>query len=175
MGIFSGSAPDFAWSPNGAIGRSTMTIEMWVKSSDTEGVYFTKPWNGSGQYNIWIFPSSFYLFAGSTSNSIGFARNLSNNTWTHIVCWANSTQYGYYINGGEFSGSGNHGITGDAPSAGNANIGAGVFTLFPYGSWGGNTGFSINGSMGACKVYNRVLSADEAGQAFRTQKARFGL
>jgi hypothetical protein len=29
--------------------------------------------------------------------------------------------------------------------------------------------------MGLCKVYNRVLSADEAGQAFRTQKARFGL
>ena len=175
MGIFSGSAPDFAWSPNGAIGRSTMTIEMWVKSTDTSGVYFTKPWNGSGQYNIFLFPGSFYLFAGSVSTDIGFDRTLSNNTWTHIVCWANSTQMGYYINGGEFSGSKNHGITGDAPSSGNANVGAGVFTLYPYGSWGGNTGFSIDGSMGACKVYNRVLTAGEASQAFRTQKSRFGL
>jgi hypothetical protein len=175
MGIFSGSAPDFAWSPNGAIGRSTMTIEMWVKSSDTNGVYFTKPWNGSGQYNIWIFPGSFYLFAGSTANDIGFGRTLSNDTWTHIVCWANSTEMGYYLNGDEYSGSKSHGITGDAPSSGNANVGAGVFTLYPYGSWGGNTGFSIAGNMGTCKVYNRVLSADEAKQAFRTQKARFGL
>lgn len=175
MGIFSGSAPDFAWSPNGAIGRSTMTIEMWVKSSDANGVYFTKPWNGSGQYNIWIFPGSFYLYAGSISNEVSFARTLSNNTWTHIVCWANSTQMGYYMNGGEYSGTINHGITGDAPSAGNANVSAGVFTLYPYGSWGGNNGFSIAGSMGLCKVYNRVLTAGEASQAFRTQKSRFGL
>jgi hypothetical protein len=174
MGIINNGA-SLAWSPSGAIGNSTMTIEMWVKSSDTDGVYFTKPWNGSGQYNIWIFPSSFYLFAGTTSSSLGFARNLSNNTWTHIVCWMNSTQMGYYINGDQFSGTQNHGITGDAPSAGNAGISAGVFTLYPYGTWGGNTGFSIAGNMGSCKVYNRVLSADEAGQAFRTQKARFGL
>jgi hypothetical protein len=176
MGIFSSSAPDLAWSPNGAIGRSTMTIEMWVKSSDTSGVYFTKPWNGSGQYNIWIFPGSFYLYAGSTTSEISFGRNLSNNTWTHIVCWANSTQMGYYINGDQYSGSQNHGITGDAPSSGNSNTPAGVFTLYPYGGgWGGNTGFGIQGYMGTCKVYNRVLSANEAAQAFRTQKARFGL
>jgi len=175
MGIFNSSAPDMAWSPNGAIGQSTITIEMWVKSTDTGGVYFTKPWNGSGQYNIWIFPGSFYLFAGASTSEIGFGRNLSNNTWTHIVCWANSTQMGYYINGGEFKGSQNHGLTGDAPSSGNTNTPAGVFTLYPYGSWGGNSGFSINGYMGSCKFYNRVLSADEVGQAFRTQKARFGL
>lgn len=176
MGIFSSSAPDFAWSPNGAIGNSTMTIEMWVKSSDTNGVFFTKPWNGSGQYNIWIFPGSFYLYAGTTAYDLSFGRTLSNNTWTHIVCWANSSQMGYYINGGEYSSTVNHGITGDAPSSGNANVGAGVFTLYPYGGgWGGNTGFSIAGYMGSCKVYNRVLSADEVKQAFRTQKARFGL
>jgi hypothetical protein len=175
MGIINGSGNALAWSPNGSIGNSTMTIEMWVRSTDTEGVYFTKPWNGSGQYNIFLFHNSFYLFAGSVSNDIGFARSLSNNTWTHIVCWANSTEMGYYINGGEFRGSKSHGITGAAPSSGHATVPVGVFTLYPYGSWGGNTGFSINGSMGACKVYNRVLSADEAGQAFRTQKARFGL
>lgn len=175
MGIINSSGADLAWSPNGSIGRSTMTIEMWVRSTDESGVYFTKPWNGSGQYNIFLFPSSFYLFAGSADNSISFDRNLSNNTWTHIVCWANSTQMGYYINGGQFSGSKNHGITGAAPSSGNSTIPAGVFTLYPYGSWGGNTGFSIQGNMGSCKVYNRVLSADEVGQAYRTQKARFGL
>lgn len=175
MGIINNSGNDLAWSPNGSIGRSTMTIEMWVRSTDTDGVYFTKPWNGSGQYNIWIFPGSFYLFAGSTDSSLSFARNLSNNTWTHIICWANSTQMGYYINGGEFSDIKNHNITGAAPSSGHATVPAGVFTLYPYGSWGGLTGFSIQGNMGSCKVYNRVLSADEAGQAFRTQKARFGL
>ena len=176
MGLIGGSANNYAWSADGAVGYSTMSIEMWVKSSDTNGVYYTKPWNGSGQYNIFIYPGSFYITTVSGGNSISFDRNLSNNTWTHVVCWMNSTTMGYYINGDQYKGSISHGLTGSVPSSGNAGINPGLFTLYPYGSgWGGNTGFSINGYMGSCKVYNRVLSADEVGQAFRTQKARFGL
>jgi hypothetical protein len=178
MGIFNGgnsSGNAFAWSADGSIGNQSLTIEMWVKSSDTGGRYFSKPWNGSGQYNYWITPDDFFVYCGSSSTAISFGRTLSNNTWTHVVCWVNSTQYGYYINGGEYKGSANHGVTGAAPTSGNSNIPATLFSLYPYGSWGGNTGFSIDGYMGSTKVYNRVLSADEVGQAFRTQKARFGL
>ena len=176
MGIISSSAPDMAWSPDGTIGNSTMTIEMWVNSGDTNGVFFTKPWNGSGQYNIWIFPGSFYIYAGTTTSEISFGRNLSNSTWTHIVCWMNSTTMGYYINGGEYSGSQAHGITGNAPSSGNANVGAGLFTLYPYGGgWGGNSGFSIAGYMGSTRVYNRVLNVGEVQQLYQSQKARYGL
>lgn len=178
MGIYNNgnsSANGFAWSQNGTIGNSSLTIEMWVKSSDGAGRYFSKPWNDSGQYNYWITPDNFYVFCGSTANEINFGRTLSNNTWTHIICWVDSTQFGYYINGGEHKGSANHGVTGASPSSGNAGVPAALFSLYPYGSWGGNTSFSIDGYLGSVKVYNRVLSADEAGQAFRTQKSRFGL
>jgi len=178
MGIYNAgnSSPNtFAWSADGSIGNQTMSFEMWVNSSDTSGQFISKPWNGSGQYNYWITPDQWYIYAGSTSNGINFGRNLSNGTWTHIICWVNSTQFGYYINGGEYSGTANHGITGAAPSSGNAQVSLALFTLYPYGSWGGNTGFSIDGFNASTKIYNRVLSADEAGQAFRTQKARFGL
>lgn len=178
MGIFNGgnsAANNFAWSQDGSIGNSAITIEMWVKSSDTGGRFFSKPWNGSGQYNYWIVPDQWYITAGSTGNSINFGRNISNNTWTHVVCWISPTEFGYYLNGGEYSGSATHGVTGAAPSSGNAQVPAALFTLYPYGTWGGNTGFSIDGFMASCKFYNRVLSGDEVAQAFRTQKARFGL
>lgn len=178
MGIYNGgnsTGNAFAWSADGSIGNQSMSIEMWVNSSDTGGRFISKPWNGSGQYNYWIVPDQWYVYAGSTSNGINFGRNLSNGTWTHVICWVNATQFGYYINGGEYSGTANHGITGAAPSSGNAGVSLALFTLYPYGSWGGNTGFSINGNNGSTKIYNRVLSAAEASQAFRTQKARFGL
>jgi hypothetical protein len=176
MGLISSSAPDMAWSPNGSIGNQSMTIEMWVNSSDTDGVFFTKPWNGSGQYNIWIFAGSFYIYAGTVASSIAYGRSLSNGTWTHIVCWMDGTNMGYYMNGKQYSGSQAHGITGAAPSSGNANVGAGLFTLYPYGGgWGGNSGFSINGYMGTTRVYNRVLSAGEANQQYLATKARYGL
>jgi hypothetical protein len=175
MGIFNSSAPDMAWSADGSIGTQTMTIEMWVKSTDTGGLFYSKPWNGSGQYNILLGHDGITIYAGTTSTGMSFGRSISNNTWTHIVCWMNGTTMGYYINADQYKGSQSHGITGAAPTSGNGNTPACLFSLYPYGSWGGNTGFSINGYMGSCKVYNRVLSADEVGQAYRTQKARFGL
>jgi hypothetical protein len=164
------------WTPGGTIGNSNLTIDLWIKSSDTNGRLYTKPWNGSGQYNIWILPDSFYLFAGTVSNSISFGRNLSNNTWTNIVCWANSTQMGYYLNSSQHTGSKNHGITGTVPSSGQSNIPTGLMTLYPYGSgWAGNTGFSIEGFLSSVKVYNCVLTEQEVKQNFNATKSRYGL
>jgi hypothetical protein len=164
------------WAPGGGIGYSTITIDMWVKSSDTGGRFYTKPWNGSGQYNIWIYPDNFYLFAGATSSIMGFARNLSNNTWTNIVCWANATQMGYYINGNQHLGSQTHGITGAAPSFGATNIPTGLMTLYPYDDgWGGDAAFSIAGNLASCKFYNKVLSPQEVLQNFNATRSRFGV
>jgi hypothetical protein len=175
MGMISDGAALY-WTPGGSVGRSTMTIDMWVKSSDTDGRFYSKPWNGSGQYNIWILPDSFYLFTGSSSNSISFGRNLSNNTWTNIVCWANGTQMGYYLNGNEHVGSQNHGLSGGVPSAGQSNIPTALMTLYPYGDgWGGTTGFSIAGNLGPTRIYNRVLTANEVLQNFNATRGRFGV
>lgn len=170
------SVNEFAWTPNGAIGKQNITLEMWVWSTDTDGVFFTKPWNGSGQYNIWLFPGSWYLTNDSGSGQISFARNLSNNTWTHIVAWANSTQMGYYINGGEYSGSINHGMTtGNVPQYGHG-VTAALMTLYPYGSgMGSNEGFSIAGNLAIVRYYHSVLSAAQAYQNFTAERHRFGV
>jgi hypothetical protein len=174
--ILIGDGSSFYWTPSGGVGLSNITIDMWVKSSDTDGVFYTKPWNGSGQYNIWIFPGSFYLFTGSSSNAISFARNLSNNTWTNIICWANSTQMGYYINGGQFSGTINHGLSGTVPSAGQSNIPTGLMTLYPYGEgWGGLASFSIAGNLASTRIYSKVLTTTEVAQNFNTTRSRFGI
>lgn len=175
----SGNSNNFIWTPNGVVGNSTITIDMWVKSSDTAGRFFTKPWNGSGEYNIWILPDSFYLATGNpiASNSISFGRNISNGTWTNIVCWVNATNMGYYLNGTAFSGQKTHGLSGDVPSAGNGNIPCGLMTLYPYGDpwYGGAENFSILGDIASCKMYSRALTQNEVLQNFNALRGRFGV
>lgn len=167
---------DFAWSPNGVVGMSSMTIEMWVQSSDTSGKFYSKPWNGSGQYNVWIDPAFFWLLTVSGSSQINFARSISNGQWTQVVVWANAVNMGYYLNGGEFSGSKAHALTGDVPSSGNALIPLGLMTLYPYGEgWAGITSHAIAGSLSTCRVYNRVLTATEVKQNFEALRGRYGL
>jgi hypothetical protein len=173
----SSSANTFAWTPNGTIGNSTVTIDMWIRSSDTAGRFFTKPWNGSGQYNMWIYPDKFEILAsGTTTNSITFGRNLSDGTWTNIVCWVNSTDMGYYINGNAHSGQKAHGLTGDVPSVGNGQIPCGLMTLYPYGDgWAGLTSHAILGDIASAKMYSRVLTAAEVQQNFNALRGRYGI
>jgi len=165
------------WTPTGAYGMTHMTIEMWVKSSDTGGRLYTKPWNGGGQYNIFIHTGLFELFSGGTNTtSISFGRNVCNGTWTQIICWASPTQIGYSINATEFSGSANHTLSYTTPSSGVNQISVGLMTLYPYGSgWAGNTGFSIQGDMAVTRVYSSVLSAAEILQNYNATRSRFGL
>lgn len=167
---------DFAWSPNGAVGMSSMTIEMWVQSSDTSGKFYSKPWNGSGQYNIWIDPGYFWLLTVSGSSQLNFGRSISNGQWTQVVVWADTTNMGYYFNGGEYSGSKAHALTGDIPSSGNSPISMALMTLYPYGEgWAGLTSHAIAGSLSSCKVYNRVLTTTEVRQNFEALRGRYSI
>lgn len=174
-----GNSTTLAWTPNGAVGTSEITIDMWVRSSDTVGKFYTKPWNGSGQYNIHIGADAFTLQAGisgTTVNSIAYGRNISNGTWTNIVCWANSNYMGYYLNYDQFYNSKLHSLTGDIPTVGNSNVTTGLMTYYPYGSgWAGNTSFSILGDLASCRVYNRVLLAAEIAQNFNALRGRYGI
>lgn len=174
----SGNANNFIWTPGGTIGNSTITIDMWVRSSDTNasGRFFTKPWNGSGQYNIFISPTDFILVCGTTSNSITFGRTICDGTWTNIVCWANATDMGYYINGTAYSGQKVHSITGDVPTSGNASLPCGLMTLYPYGEgWAGLESHNILGDISSCKMYSRVLTRDEVRQNFNAMRGRYGI
>lgn len=170
------SHDSFAWTPNGAVGMSSMTIEMWVQSSDTVGKLYSKPWNWSGQYNIWIDPSFFYILSGTSSNQLNFSRSVSNGQWTQITVWADSVNMGYYINGDQHSGSKSHGLTGDIPSVGNAKTPLSLMALYPYGSgWAGLATHATAGNLSVCRVYNRALSATEIKQNFEALRGRYGV
>jgi hypothetical protein len=49
-------------------------------------------------------------------------------------------------------------------------------TLYPYGEgWAGNASFSTLGEMSICRVYNRVLTAEEISQNFNALRGRYGI
>jgi hypothetical protein len=165
----------FKWSADGTVGYQTLTISMWVKTTDTTGNFYSKPWNGSGQYNMQIKPDVFGLFCGTTATSLSINSSIYDGTWKNIVCWVDGTNMGYYLNN-TISASKAHGLTGNIPSSGDANLSLCLMSLYPYGSpWAGSTSFSILGNMALCKVYNRVLSASEIAQNFNALRGRFGL
>ena len=175
-----GAADLYAWTANGSVGNSYFTYDIWIRTSDESGYIISKPWNGSGRYNMLINAGSFALLVGSGENdysyNLAYAASVATGNWTNLTLWANPSQMGYYINGGQYSGSASHGLTGGASVVGNNGIPLCLMTLYPYGEgWGGNTGFSIAGDIGTFKAYNRVLTAAELLQNYNAQKSRFGL
>ena len=162
------------WVPDGSVGYSTMTIDIWVKLTSTAGWIYTRPFNGSGQYNVWITPAYFWINAISGASQINFARNIYDGTWTNITCWANSTQMGYYINGGQYSGSQAHGITGGVPSAGNYVNSSLMSWLYAYGAGDTHTDCAA-GNLSSFKFYSRVLTAAEVKQNFNAHRGRYGI
>ena len=170
------------WTPRGSVGSSQKTIEIWFKSSDaTGGCVVTAPWNGSGGYNYQIFPSIWYLaninynYGGIVNQS--YAVNLIDGANHQLVCWVNSTNMGYYIDGGKYSGSQAHGITIDVGASGvNSQLPTAIGTTYPYGEgWAGSAGSNLEGSYYVCRIYNKVLSAAEIKQNFNATRGRFGI
>lgn len=170
-----GSNNNNAWTADGSVGSSDICMEIWFKTTDSVGLLISKPWNGSGQYNISLTQASFALIDGSGSTSVGFG-NTNNGEWRQLVVWASSSQIGYYINGGETSGVNNHSLTGGIPSAGNATLPMGIGTLYFYGQgWSGSTSHALECDVALFRKYNRVLTSDEVLQNFNANKKRFGL
>jgi len=177
----SNSITDFAWTQGGAYGSSAITVEIWFQSSDTGGRLICKPWNGSGQYNYWIDPGAgtpyWYIAGGNPHNgaTINFAANIFNGSWQHLVCWANSTQLGYYINGGQYSGSGNHGLSFNVLPSSGLSVDFSINTLYPYTSWAGDSGHAIAGNTAIVRYYTSALTAAQAYQNFSAERHRFGI
>jgi hypothetical protein len=172
----SASFPRIAWTPNASVGNSGITFDFWVKTSDSAGQIISQPWNGSGDYNFYMGPGTFTLGA-NTNNNLNYATTLATGTWMCGSCWANSTVMGYNINGNQYTGSKAHLITGDTPpTAADINPGVLVMSLYPYSSgWAGLASQAIAGSMGAIKIYNRMLSQDEVLTNFNALRGRYGV
>jgi len=171
---FANPSNRWVWTPNGTLGNSTLTFELWTRSTDTSGRYISRPWNGSGQYNYWLEHNSWYKTAGTTANSQTFS-TLATGLWEYVCVIVTSTQTAVYRNGFIDAAFVNHNVTGAAPSAGNNGESMLLMSLYPYGSgWAGNTAFGIQGDFAVFRAYNRVLSAAEVRQNFAAQRGRFG-
>ena len=163
---------NFAWTPS-SIGLNNMTIDLWLKSSDSTGYILSKPWNGNGEYNYYLYFNGFFINTGNQSNAFNFSTVTTGN-WINLVILVSTTQWGAYINGVQNVALTNHGITNNTPTNGNAQLQLTLMTLYPYGG-GGNAGFSTQGNIGSFRIYNRVLSASEVLQNYNATKGRFGL
>jgi hypothetical protein len=163
---------NFAWTPS-SIGLNNMTIDLWLKSSDSTGYILSKPWNGNGEYNYYLYYNGFFINTGNQSNAFNFSTVTTGN-WINLVILVSTTQWGAYINGVQNVALTNHGITNNTPTNGNAQLQLTLMTLYPYGG-GGNPGFSVQGNVGCLKIYNKVLSAAEVLQNYNATKSRFGL
>jgi len=164
----------FAWTPSG-VGLNNITIDMWIKSSDSDGYYLSKPWSGGGEYNYTITPTQFTTSTNNITHVSSFS-SLSTGRWEHICTIVNPTQKAVYRNGKLASSFTNHNHVINGPFGANTNESMCIMSLYPYSvPWTGATGFSINGNVGFIKIYNRVLSAAEILQNYNTVRGRFGL
>lgn len=171
-----GGASDIKWTPDGSVGYSTLTVEVWVKTTDTSGSIYSKPWNGSGEYNLRIGYDALYLQSFSGFTGLNHPTAINDGNWKQIVCQVNNTQMRTYVNGNKFSASANHGLTGGITTIGDQTLATSLMTLYPYGQgWAGVASQAISGNLAAVKVYNRVLSDDEILQNFNALRGRFSI
>jgi hypothetical protein len=163
---------NFAWTPS-SIGINNMTIDLWLKSGDSTGYILSKPWNGSGEYNYYLYFNGFFINTGNQSNAFNFSTVTTGN-WINLVILVSTTQWGAYINGVQNVALTNHGITNNTPTYGNTQTQLTLMTLYPYGG-GGNPTFSVQGNVGSLRIYNKVLTATEILQNYNATKTRFGI
>lgn len=166
----------FAWAPVGTTGNKILTMEIWVNTTDTAGQIFSKPWNGSGNYNYRLDAASFYTQV-ATGHTLSFP-SIADGTWKHVVAIANETQKAVYVNGRLVAGFTNHGEVSDTPSSGEQTLPLSIMTLFPYGEGGGSwprPTHAVSGSVGMFRMYNRQLAESEIIQNFESTRGRYGI
>jgi len=163
------------WTPGNLTNSNEYSFEMWVNSSDSSGYYFSKPWNGNGEYNYRATHNSWFTSVGNQSHSQSFT-SLATGTWQHAVFIVNATQKAVYRNGVLDAAFTNHSITNVTPTTANGNEDLAVMTLYPYGesAWNQPT-HAIAGSLALFRAYNTVLTPPEISRNYQALKGRFGL
>lgn len=163
------------WTPGNLANSNEYSFEMWVNSSDTSGFYFSKPWNGFGEYNYSSQHNSWFTTVGNQSHTQNFT-SLATGTWQHVVFIVNATQKAVYRNGVIDAAFINHSITNVTPTSANQNQDLAIMTLYPYGesAWNQPT-HAIAGSMAVFRAYNTVLTAEQIARNYQALRGRFGV
>ena len=140
---------------------------IYINSTETSGGYFfSKPWNGSGQYNYYLYTAANSTVTlnlhGASQDGLATLAELAPGVWYHIAFTLDSSRnIVLYVNGVS-NRTATHGITDWTPSSGDANLPLAIGTLYPYGEgWGGVAGHAIDAKMDDIRVYGRTLTAGE--------------
>jgi hypothetical protein len=165
----------FTWVPLGTTYNTEISVEIWVRSSDTSGQYFSKPWNGNGEYNYMPSHNSWFTSVGNQNHSQSFT-SLATGNWEHGVFIVNATQKAVYRNGVINAAFTNHSITNIVPTTPLSTEDLSIMTLYPYGTgaWDQPT-HAISGQIAVFRVYNKTLTPQEITKNYNSCRTRFGL
>jgi hypothetical protein len=151
-------------------GSVNLTSEVWIKFNLYKDISFVNAkGDGSGltnNYNYFFIGTNtafYFRFSnGTTSQSspiIG-SSTLPTGSWGHVVGVLDTSAIRIYLNGTEIGTATARTIN---PAANNS----------PF--YISTPSYSLNGSVGASRIYNRALSAAEILQNYNATKSRFGL
>lgn len=148
--------------------QRTITVSFRRISELGSGRIISRPWNGSGQYNYGFT----YQYQNNDANYVNisllgesnqsYGYNVTDLTLddTHVI----TLVFGLYnvkiFCDGVLRTTQSHGITTTTNQYGDFNT-LTIGTLYPYGTWSGNEGFSFGGKVYHVSVYSRELSDDE--------------
>ena len=156
---------------NTALDTQTPTVEVWVKTNATSqnGFWFEKGTVNS-QYSL--FQEGIYIqwrmfIAGSITNlSTTTATYMNTSNWYQVVATYTSGDRKLYINGV---------LVNSDTQTGTIATNSGGMSVGVYGGFSGGRGYYYNGNLSTCKVYNRVLTAEEVVNNFNAHRGRFNI
>jgi hypothetical protein len=145
---------------------NSSTVGIWIKSSSYNvkiPVSIASTNYGSGP-NIFFYLNTINWNTGDSQDNPFTNSSYPDSNWHYIVVTNDSsTNAKLYIDGV---------LIGTAAYRSTLSSGSNNFWL---GRFGGDNNYTINASIGASQLYNRVLSAAEVLQNYNATKGRFGL
>ncbi len=147
-------------------GNLTICAWVYVEDGETNGKIVSKPWNGQGQYNYYLYLTggklALFVGNGTVSKYIVDPDPVSTKEWHYVTGVLHSDGLMELYVDGELKASDSYSITNWNPSKGDHNINLCIGSLYPYGSgWAGNEGFSFRGLLRDVCIYNDSLEQSE--------------
>lgn len=150
-----------------------VSVEVWVKTNSTNqnGFWFEKG-TVNTQYSLFQEGGSImwrhYFSNLSLYNQLTVTTSTYMNTsnWYQVVGTFTSGTRRIYINGS---------LAGSDTQAGTLTTNAGGMSIGVYGGYTGGRGYYYNGSLSACRVYGKELTANEILTNFNALRGRYGV
>lgn len=168
---FNGSSNLFIASEVAALNSNTPTVEVWVKTNNTNqnGFWFEKG-QVNGQYSLFQEGTNIVwrTLAGgsSTSLTVSATTHLSTTAWKHVIGTYDGANKYIYVNGVQVA---------TVAQTGTITVNANGSSIGVYGGSNGSRGYYYNGSLSEIRIYNRALSAAEVLRNFNSTRSVYGV